>query len=1196
METDVYLAKDYAQRVYESCADVSSNGAFVWGKSYPTPSLFFNALGSRGSEVLNFVVTDDAPANHKPLSMPECPADANVTIGAAACTLKCADYCACSSCSDACLHPKDFELDREMCVLFGTGIRLLGSPVDCWSVGFTAAFALILVAGGLVRAMRVRRQAQEKVDAAKSSLGISVQDEGDDEDMSLACDAEAELASRALQLVASPSLPPLSRFWVWLGRSVARHPVVVLFACPIIVSIVGGIGLHFLQLEQNPEHLWVESHSTVLQQEAFFNDHFSPFWRIEQVYIVVDEPATAADRLIVNSTKSVDYLQAILEVQHLIASTPSNTSGVLLDDLCFRPIPGQGCNIQSVLGFWQSSSTTLAERTAGPDGLYTSLSHCIGNPIAADCMSAIGAPEELDAIFGGFPGSDYIHSTALVLTFLLDNPANETDRAVEWEREVFLPILDNNDALAAAGLRASYSAAISVQDELASETSTDIPTIAASYVAMLVYVSLALSFFGGACDAPRSVGRAAIRCRCTLGVGAVVIVSLAVFFAVGVGGLAGIKASLIIGEVIPFLVLAIGVDNVFLLTTAFDAVRVAQRANSPFVWASHDVEEQASAALLMNGTSIALAAACETVAFALGSLTRMPAVQSFAAYAAIAIAADFVLQITFFVALLTLDSQRRTARRIECLPCLGAAATSRGKADTDPLLAAPPPRGFGATAGSHIGAGIDSGRRPGGVGSPAVGSDPSSPSASSGALGLSGSADWVHRVAASASRLIVSRLTLIVTPILFAGLFFILANRAALIDLGLEQQVALPDDSYLQDYFADQAELGRIGPPVFLVVRDTKDLGTLHEMNRLCGVPGCDRRSVIAQIDTAPYFTGSVYSWLDDYLTWLSQGTNCCALFPNGTWCPDPAYNMDCTACVNITPTDLFPRPASDVFYDFLPHFIGANVSGNCEISGLAYPPDVRFGQGAHEAPVVAARFRGSHSVLANQTAFIDALRVARTLEQRIQQDLGLDVFFYSIFYPFFEQYLYIARVAALCVGLALGAVFLVSLPGSRSIGASTIITVVCAMVVIDLVGAMAYWEVRLNAVSTVNLVMCAGITVEFCSHITLAFLRARGTGIHRARTALVSMGPSVFAGITLTKFVGVVVLGFASSAIFQVYYFRMYLLIVLLGAAHGFLLLPVLLALFGPTSMGTSEREAAATGRSRRRSAWPALEGDTVA
>jgi len=64
---------------------------------------------------------------------------------------------------------------------------------------------------------------------------------------------------------------------------------------------------------------------------------------------------------------------------------------------------------------------------------------------------------------------------------------------------------------------------------------------------------------------------------------------------------------------------------------------------------------------------------------------------------------------------------------------------------------------------------------------------------------------------------------------------------------------------------------------------------------------------------------------------------------------------------------------------------------------------------------------------------------------------------------------------------------------------------------------------------------------------------------------AMNNMGSSVVVGIASTKFLGVMVLAFAPSTLFKLYYFRMYMFIIVLGVFNGLFFLPVLLSFIGP-------------------------------
>lgn len=215
---------------------------------------------------------------------------------------------------------------------------------------------------------------------------------------------------------------------------------------------------------------------------------------------------------------------------------------------------------------------------------------------------------------------------------------------------------------------------------------------------------------------------------------------------------------------------------------------------------------------------------------------------------------------------------------------------------------------------------------------------------------------------------------------------------------------------------------------------------------------------------------------------------------------------------------------------------------------------------------------------MTSQRDFINAYASARRISSEMSKQTGAHVFPYSKFYIFFDQYATIYRLTLTLVISALITIFLVSSLLLGSFYTGLCITLVVGMIIVDIMGIMAIWGVSLNAVSLVNLVICVGIAVEFCSHIARAFMFPH-SGIlalaqgHKYKlrnrdakswAALVGVGGSVFSGITVTKFIGVSVLAFTRSKIFEIYYFRMWCALVVVAATHALVFLPVLLSVAG--------------------------------
>ena len=515
----------------------------------------------------------------------------------------------------------------------------------------------------------------------------------------------------------------LEQFFLWYGTSIATYPTHYIIIS-LLLCTLSGLGLLRLETENRPFKLWIPQNSDFIKVSNWQKINFPSNFRfnaivyeadnvlnktvLQEIFKIHQEIASTNVSYFnkqENVTKSLDWVDVCAKVPSVDAfsmfrnkrdlnyaySSKFNSPVVSSESTLFNRSSyhrnflhyQNSKRLKRQLGFIdqmpQFLYCNLIERlekvcleksvleTWGYDSAtYEGLSNeQIIKDINDRSESAIfGSPTNFSDYLGGVTYDDQgriIAAKASIHTWFTKNdpskiiPGEYIDEfgtgvevnpdLVHWEGEVLDKLLNISHRLNGVNIYIFTPESFSKVSDKAIRH--DMLYLIVGYSIVFLFVQIMLGKFN------------LVETRPLLSVLGIVTVQLAVLVSYGVASLLSKFGPM--NHILPFLLLGLGIDDMFVIVQAYDNLSPAER--------SAPVQARIGTAMKHAGVSITVTSLTDIVAFAIGSLTVLPALRSFCIYAAVGIGAVYLLQATLFVAFFSLDQRRMDSRRNGILCC-----------------------------------------------------------------------------------------------------------------------------------------------------------------------------------------------------------------------------------------------------------------------------------------------------------------------------------------------------------------------------------------------------------------------------------------------------------------------------------------------------------------------------------------------
>lgn len=822
------------------------------------------------------------------------------------------------------------------------------------------------------------------------------------------------------------------------GILISTHKfLTTFFALILITSLSAGLTFH-LKIVSDPIKMWSPPDDIFHEQKAFFDVNMGPSYRIEQ--IVITTPKLKPSKINIMGVNYVfgpplkpEIISEIFKIQDFIANlsiaynkTNSTVENLTVKDLCVKPTSpySENCLMLSITQYFQNNISTFFLGNQTMIDWHTHLDRCTYNPTKIvdnefydkSCLGDFAGTIDPKLVLGGFD-TNPIEATALIITYLMDSHLNEDKNlpVILWEKEL-IKFLENYKH---PDIKLTFRTERSLQDEIDRQSHTETLYVLLSYLMMFVYVCFSLGKF-----TTSSFKAFFINQKIVLGFAGVFIVFLSVLSSIGLFCYMKYDVNIIVLQVLPFLALAVGVDNIFLLVHEYRLFSIFNPVDTP-------VPSIVGEVLGSVGPGMLVSCVAQIIAFSIGAISNIPAVKCFSLFAAVTIAINFTLQMTLFIVAFALDIKREKNKILDVLFCL-----------SDPEY-------------------IDNNTM----------------------CCIDYIFQFLSKIVFSSYVRPIILISFITVWFLSIVVIPYTPMKLEPTETLPQDSYLIP---YFKDVFS-QLKSGPMLYFVVKPGYHYENITELNMLCSATNCSHNSLTNILNEFSSVPEssrIATKTYSWIDAYIAWLTPNEKflCCAFSNDTNKNFIPSYKRDDKSkfipCFNtsVKPFSL----DSEIFSEYLPWFLSDIPNVKCPYGGkplygrnVILNDEFYSGRNRSASPVYTSSFITFHTSLVKSDDFKTALIRALYVAEDITKEIGHEVYPYSDFYIFYGYYLKLWKEASISFGLAFVGVFTVHIFlyafNIRMVIIMTFLTFLMSAVNF---GFMNLFHIYLNPVSLVNLIM----------------------------------------------------------------------------------------------------------------------------